>query len=135
MNPFDNYTIDELASDWLEAKATEKAAIAYRRDVEDELTKRFNLAPDLAGTETRSSDRHFFRIIGRLERKVDAEMVQEIAAEKGVGDWLATLFRWKPEISANAWKTAPSHVTGALSRAITTKASRPSFAIEGKDNG
>ena len=122
----------ELCSDWIECKATEKAAIDHRREIEDELIRRLEIASDLDGTERRELERHALKIVGRIDRKVDAEMAQEIAAENGIGEYLSTLFRWKPEIILRAWSAAPETVTSALSRAITAKPGRPSFSIEEK---
>jgi hypothetical protein len=129
---FDNYSVDDLAADWLEAKQTERAAVEHRRDIEDELIRRLEIASDLDGTERRELDRHALKIVGRIDRKVDAEMAQELAAEHGIGEYLSTLFRWKPEIILRAWSAAPENVTNAFARAITAKPGRPSFSIEEK---
>ena len=129
---FNNMSTAELCSDWIECKATEKAAIDHRREIEDELIRRLEIASDLDGTERRELERHALKIVGRIDRKVDAEMAQELAAEHGIGEYLSTLFRWKPEIILRAWSAAPETVTSALSRAITAKPGRPSFSIEEK---
>lgn len=129
---FDNYSVDDLASDWLESKQTERAAIDHRREIEDELIRRLEIASDLDGTERRELERHALKIVGRIDRKVDAEMAQEIAAEHGIGEYLSTLFRWKLEIILRAWSAAPEPVTSALACAITAKPGRPSFSIEEK---
>lgn len=129
---FNNMSTAELCSDWVECKATEKAAIDHRRELEDELIRRLEIASDLDGTERRELERHALKIVGRIDRKVDAEMAQEIAAEHGIGEYLSTLFRWKPEIILRAWSAAPETVTSALARAITAKPGRPSFSIEEK---
>lgn len=129
---FNNMSTAELCSDWIECKATEKAAIDHRREIEDELIRRLEIASDLDGTERRELERHALKIVGRIDRKVDAEMAQEIAAEHGIGEYLSTLFRWKPEIILRAWSAAPETVTSALARAITAKPGRPSFSIEEK---
>ncbi len=66
-----------------------------------------------------------------MTRKVDAEALQELALESGIGhDTLSALFRWKPELNMKEWKAAAPEITGALAGAITTTAGRPSFAIE-----
>ena len=126
---FDNYSVDDLAADWLEAKQTERAAVEHRRDIEDELIRRLEISSDLDGTERRELERHALKIVGRIDRKVDAEMAQELAAEHGIGEYLSTLFRWKPEINARAWKAAEEGIIAPLLEAITTTPGRPSFAI------
>ena len=125
-------SVAQLCADWIECKATEKAATDHRREIEDELIRRLEIASDLDGTERRELDRHALKIVGRIDRKVDAEMAQELAAEHGIGEYLSTLFRWKPEIILRAWSAAPENGTNALARAITAKPGRPSFSIEEK---
>jgi hypothetical protein len=70
------------------------------------------------------------KIAGRIDRKVDGDKVQELAAEHGLTDHLSRLFRWKPEINMAAWKASDPSITQALAPAITAKPGRPSFAIE-----
>lgn len=132
MSVFNNWSIDQLAADWIEAKAAEKAAMEYRRDLEDELTRVLAIDEQLEGTMNVSIGKHQIKIVGRIDRKVDPEQVQAIAAENGLEDALSQLFRWKPEIIAAAWKAAPESTTGPLLRAITSKAGRPSFTITTK---
>ena len=69
-------------------------------------------------------------VVGRIDRKVDADKVQELAAEHGLTDHLSTLFRWKPEINMAIWKAADESITKPLAAAITAKPGRPSFTIE-----
>jgi len=94
--------------------------------------RRLEIAPALDGTERRELGRHALKIVGRIDRKVDSDMAQELAAEHGVTEYLSTLFRWKPEIILRAWSAAPENVTNAFARAITAKPGRPSFSIEEK---
>ena len=65
-----------------------------------------------------------------MNRKVDVDLLQEIAAEHGLEDHLGSLFRWKPELNVKAWQQADDSITLPLSGAITTKPGRPSFSIE-----
>ena len=56
----------------------------------------------------------------------------ELAAEAGLSDQLAHLFRWKPELNMSAWKAADESITTPLAGAITAKPGRPSFSITKK---
>lgn len=125
--------MEDLLTAWLEAKETERAAIERRREIEDELTATFALPEALEGTETRKEGAYVVKIVGRLDRKVDSDLLQEIAAEHGLSDHLSTLFRWKPEIDMRKWKAADQSITGVLSGAITTKPGRPSYSITVKE--
>jgi len=130
---FNNMSTSELCSDWIECKATEKAATDHRREIEDELTRRLEIAETLDGTQRPNVDGYTVKVTGRIDRKVDADKVQELAAEHDLTDELSRLFRWKPEINMNMWKSYPETTTRLLSPAITAKPGRPSYTIETKE--
>ena len=123
-------TSEKLAHDWLKAKSEETAAIALRRDIEDQMVKFLSIPKDHDGTKNFELGALRVKIVGRLDRKVDAAKVQELAAEHGLTEHLASLFRWKPEINSAAWKGADESITKPLLGAITTTSGRPSFSIE-----
>jgi hypothetical protein len=125
--------MNELASMWLAAKKQEEDATADRRDIEDHIKKLATIAENLEGTETVEPGRFEIKIVGRIDRKVDGDKVQELAAEFGLTDHLAKLFRWKPEINMAIWKAADESITKPLAAAITAKPGRPSFKIIPKE--
>ena len=118
---------------WLNAKAVETAAIKARRDLEDEMVKTFGVAETLEGTVNFDADTHQVKIEGRINRKINADKLQELAAENGLTEHLASLFRWKPEINAYAWRAAKPEITTPLLDAITATPGRPSFTITIKE--
>lgn len=120
----------ELAAAWLAAKQAETEATERRRAIEGQLAEFLDIAPTDEGTKTAKTGDYQVKATTRLNRKVDAQLVQEIAAEYAIPhDVLSRVFRWKPEINASAWKAAPDQLTAILSKAVTTTASRPSFSI------
>ena len=121
--------IATLSASWLIAKQAEADAIANRRSIEDQLAQLVNVSADLDGTETLEAGQYTVKIVGRIDRKVDADKLQEIAIEHGLMDHLSSLFRWKPEINATAWKQADPAIVRPLADAITAKPGRPSFKI------
>jgi hypothetical protein len=125
--------MNELASMWLAAKKQEEDATADRRDIEDNIKKLATIAENLEGTETIEPGQFEIKIVGRIDRKVDGDKVQELAAEFGLTDHLAKLFRWKPEINMAIWKAADESITKPLAGAITAKPGRPSFKIIPKE--
>ena len=125
--------LERLAQDWEEAKAFEAQAIARRREIEDQLTKALAIPKDLEGTKNEDVGQYKIKIVGRLDRKVNADKLQELAQESGLTEHLGSLFRWKPEINMTAWKAAHESITAPLLDAITTTAGRPSYAITRKD--
>lgn len=124
---------DILYQIWLAAKADELAAVIKRRDIEDELVKQFAIAETLEGSSYFEDEGFHIKIEGRINRRVNADKLQELAAENGLTEHLASLFRWKPEINAAAWKAAKPEITKPLLDAITATPGRPSFTITYKD--
>ena len=121
--------IEQMAMLWADLKAAEQLATLRRREVEDEIAERLAIKIDLSGTETAKAGRCIIKISGRIDRKVDAGRLQELAYENGLSDLLPALFRWKPEVNMAAWNTADEATKNALSGAITAKPGRPSFSI------
>jgi hypothetical protein len=125
--------LKELSRQWLQHKAHEELATAERRRIEDQIVKLLAVAENFEGTETAEPEGFVVKISGRIDRKVDGEKVQELAAEFGLTDHLAKLFRWKPELNMAIWKATDESITKPLAVAITAKAGRPSFKITIKE--
>jgi hypothetical protein len=125
--------IGELAALWLDAKAREASATEDRRAIEDRIKEIVRLNEALDGTETVERDGYTIKMIGRIDRKVNADQLQELAAEAGLTDHLSSLFRWKPEVNVSVWKNTDESITGALAPAITAKPGRASFSITTKE--
>ena len=123
-------TIEHLALEWLSAKADEAKAVERRRKAEDAMSEALRVRPDQEGTIKQVAGPWQVKVVTRFNQRVDADLAQEIAAEHGAQDYLATLFRWKPEVNVSAWKSAPHEITQALARAITTTPGRPSYSID-----
>lgn len=122
-----------LFQQWIDAKAAEAKAIKERRAIEDMMVKSFEVADDFEGTKNIEVETFKVKIEGRVNRKVNGDKLQEIAAEHGLTDHLTSLFRWKPEIAMTAWKAADKSITTPLLDAITATPGRPSFTITAKD--
>jgi len=116
------------------AKQAEAHAVATRRDIEDTIKSLAEIPETLDGTQNLQTVGYTIKVVGRIDRKVDADLVQELAAEHGLTEHLSSLFRWKPEINSAAWKAADEAITGPLASAITAKPGRPSFQIIVKES-
>jgi hypothetical protein len=125
--------MQKLSERWLAAKEAERLAVEERRQIEDRLSSLIGVPETFEGTAATTLGGITIKVVGRMNRKVDADKAQEIAAEHGIEAHLATIFRWKPEIDAKAWKSAPDSVTTPLLAAITTTPSRPSYTITRKE--
>ena len=115
---------------WLELKQIEAEAAKARREIEDEIFSSMDLSEGGEGSTTIERDGFKVKVTQRLTRSVDADALQEVAAENGLTEHLSSLFRWKPSLDMNRWKATAAEITGPLEAAITTKAGRPSFSIE-----
>ncbi len=122
-----------LSQQWLHHKGNEEFATTERRKIEDQMVKLLAIPESFESTETAEPEGFVVKIAGRIDRKVDGEKVQELAAEFGLTDHLAKLFRWKPEINMAIWKATDATITGPLAGAITAKPGRPSFKITPKE--
>ena len=114
---------------WLDAKKMETLAVAERRDLEDQMAVQFGIPKDLDGTIKEELDGYIIKMEGRVNKKIDADKLQVLAAEAGLSEHLSSLFRWKPEINAKAWGAAAEAVTLPLLGAITSTPGRPTFTI------
>lgn len=118
-----------LYQQWLDAKKLEASAVVLRRDIEDQMVASLSVPKDLDGTVKKELDGYVVKIEGRINKKIDAEKLQVLAAEAGLSEHLTSLFRWKPEINAKAWGAAADAVTLPLLGAITSTPGRPTFTI------
>lgn len=121
--------LSELSRLWLIAKEAEAKGIFDRRVIEDRIKSLAGVSDNLDGTETVTPGGYTIKIVGRIDRKVDADKIQEIAAENGLTEHLSSLFRWKPEINMAVWRSADESITKLLSAGVTAKPGRPSFSI------
>jgi len=110
---------------WRLAKEAEQEAQFNRRAYEDMIVKLLGIPEDLDGVVNHGG----LKITGRIERKVDADKLTELADAAGLRDHLVALFRWAPSINKRAWDAADPAITGPLLGAITSKPGRPSFAL------
>ena len=121
--------LQKLSVEWLEAKEAERDATERRRLIEDEMVRLMGIEQTDEHTRKVEANPFTIKIACRINRKVDGDMAQEIAAENDMQDHLGLLFRWKPELSMTAWNGVGDNVKQVFSRAITATPGRPSFTI------
>lgn len=126
------------AQQWLDAKEAERVAVEIRRQLEDEMAKEVGFNPNTEGAEnfemvdyeTGVPLTYKVKIVGRMNRKVNGDELQDLAREAGLEQFLTTLFKWEPDLRLAAWKATDKSITDKLAAAITTTPGRPSFSIE-----
>jgi len=126
--------LERLLIEWRVAKQLEQEAVHRRRAIEDEIKAAIGFDEGREGSETLPFNGGRVVITARLDRKVDAQLARQLAAENHLEDWLDRIFRWKPELEVRAWKKAPEYVTQTFAPVITTKPGRATFSLE-KEKG
>lgn len=122
--------LTELAYKWQIAKRDEANAIMRRRALEDSMLSLIGIAENAEGTTNAEAPGGYkIKVSARIDRKVDADLVQELAAQHGLTEHLSSLFRWKPELNKAQWDHCAQNIRDALAGAITAKPGRPSFTI------
>lgn len=121
--------MSDLYAAWIAAKEAERQATETRRAIEDKILLLTEIPSAFEGAKTVKDDEYKIKVVGRFNRKVDSEKLQDIAAEHGLTNYLPHLFRWSADINKAAWDAADAKITTPLLGAITTTPSRPSFTI------
>lgn len=122
--------IKELAAKWKVCKDMELSATERRRKIEDELAIYYKVSQQDEGTLNFVEDGYKIKLTTKINKSVDSDKLQEIAAEHGLTAKLSNLFRWKAEINTALWRAETDEVRDILSDAITAKPARPTFSIE-----
>ena len=122
-------TLPELAREWIAAKEVERDAVEMRRLIEDQIARIMEINETDEGARQIATPGYAIKVSTRINRKVDGDLAQEIAAENDMQDHLGLLFRWKPELSMTAWNGVGDNVKQVFARAITATPGRPSFTI------
>ena len=126
--------VEQLAEAWLAAKAVETKAIDARRAVEDKLNAIFD-APcaGMEGTNEYALGRYDCKVVQRIARKVDDEMVGVISAEHGLEPLLPVVFRWEASVNLKAWNALDPEVSRLFAQAITISPNRATFKISERE--
>ncbi len=125
--------LDFLAEQWEHEKAAEAKHALRRREIEDVIAGIVGADETQPGTTKVEAGSRRVKITASLRHKVDGDKLQDVAKEHGMNEHLRTLFRWKPEINAAAWKAAAPSITDVLAQGITSTPARLSFKIETKE--
>ena len=125
--------LESLCAEWLAAKEMERRAVEARRAIEDRLTLEIGVNHAFEGTKNAEFGEYEVKAVSRLTRKVNGEMVAQIASELGLEEHAKALFRFKPELNLSAWKSADKSITDPFMDAVTTQPGRPSFTISKKE--
>jgi hypothetical protein len=125
--------LSNLSDIWMRLKEAERKATEERREIEDAIINLLGIDESLDGTKNFAENNFEIKVVGRMNRRVDTDLLQELAEEHGLTEHLSSMFRWKAEINSAVWKAADKSLTEPLLGAITTTPGRPSFTITTKE--
>ena len=125
-------TAEQLAQEWLEAKAEENAARAKRVEIEEALLEIMPCRDE--GSQTNKLD-NGMRVVteGRMTRSIDAKTLQE--------DWnnlpaiIQGTFHWKPDLKITCFKSLEDDHKALIAKYVTTKPAKASVKIEDARDG
>lgn len=113
-----------------EAQNAEKKAKEHRMELENQMAKAIGMPDSWEGSMTNKVGNYKIKVSRRMNVKIDADRLNDLARENGLDAQLRTLFRWKPEIAKAAWDEAAPETIKALSPAIERTPGKASFAVE-----
>ena len=122
-------TLEQLATEWIAAKANEQMAVEARRRLDVEIVA-LTLPKD-EGTVTTKAGALKVKVGFKLTRSVDTELLQD--AWSALTEHQRTAFRWKADIDTKnlrALQDMRADEYAALSAYITIKPASPFVTVE-----
>jgi hypothetical protein len=121
-------TIDQLIAARLAAKRGEDAAVAARREIDEQISNLLRPADKLEGTVSQKAGEYKISVTYKLSRSVDTEDLQKAwdklsAEQQGA-------FKWKADVSVSALRKLDDKAQIAVSKFITSKPASPTITIE-----
>lgn len=126
-------TLDQLARDWLAAKAAEDEARCRRVEIEADLL--LHSQPVAEGTDRVDTATTRLAVTYSVRRKVDSDALSD--AWGALGDIGRKCFRWSADIDLKqlrAVQTVTPELYAQLSQFITAIPAKPAVKVELKEN-
>lgn len=121
-------SLSELIAARLAAKRAEDAAVAARREIDEQITNLLRPADKLEGTVSEKVGEYKISVVYKLTRSVSTEDLQKgwdkLSAEQ------QGAFKWKADVSVAALRKLDDKAVLKASNYITTKEASPSITIE-----
>lgn len=120
-------TAEQLAQDWLDAKAEENAARAKRTSIEEDLLALLPCREE--GSQTNKLE-NGMRVVteGRMTRSIDAKALSD--------DWnnlpaiIQGTFHWKPDLKITCFKSLEDDHKALVAKYVTTKPAKAGLKVE-----
>ena len=122
-------TIEELVAARVEAKKSEDAAVAARREIDQQIAAIMSDATKPAGTISQKlSDGKKVSVTYTINRKVDSESLQTAWAKLPLD--VQNLFRWKADVTVSELRKLDDKSAMLASKYFESKPGSPSVKIE-----
>lgn len=122
--------INELVTKLYEAKQAEQAAKNVRTALEAELAQAIGVPDNWEGSKTNAVGEYKVTLTRKMNVKIDATKLRELAIINNITPVLDTCFRWKPEIVKREWDKADAEVRTKLSEALEITPGKASFTVK-----
>lgn len=121
--------INELVAKLYEAKQAEQAAKNMRTELEAELARAIGVPDDWEGSKSNTVGDYKVKLTRKMNVKIDATRLRELAVVNNITPILETCFRWKPEIIKKEWDKANEEARTKLAEALEITPGKASFAV------
>lgn len=122
--------INELVTKLYEAKQAEQAAKNVRTALEAKLAQAIGVPDDWEGAKTNTVGEYKVTLTRKMNVKIDAVRLRELAIINNITPVLDTCFRWKPEIVKKEWDKADDGVRTKLAEALEITPGKASFTVK-----
>ena len=112
-------TPKDIAAEIFVAKREEDKVKARRTALELEFAAAIGVSDQWEGSKTNDFDEYKVTVSRKINDKIDAVKLREVAALHDLGGALSTAFSWKPELSKKGWDSLSEEARNYLSAAIT----------------
>lgn len=121
--------INELITKLYEAKQAKQTAKNVRTALEAELAQAIGVPDNWEGSKTNAVGEYKVTLTRKMNVKIDATKLRELAIINNITPVLDTCFRWKPEIVKREWDKADDGVRTKLSEALEITPGKASFTV------
>lgn len=120
----------EIINALYEAKQQEAAARERRMELEAQLAEAIGVPDDWEGSKTRQAEGYKVVCTRKMNHRIDADKLKQIAMDNFLGMVVEQCFRWKPEIIKREWDAESEEHKRLFAPAITTTPGKVSFSVE-----
>jgi hypothetical protein len=121
-------TLEQLVAARLSAKRAEDAAVAARREIDEQISNLLRPSDRLEGTVSQKAGEYKISVVYKLTRSVSTEDLQKAWDKLSAEQQQA--FKWKADVSVAALRKLDDKAQLAVSKFITSKPASPSITIE-----